>query len=73
VFFFVWQAHIQIVSHSETNKNKADEIGRIYDTWIGQIGKQHKEERLLVWYEQICHFIEHEMNNEAYSTVIRYN
>jgi hypothetical protein len=43
VFFFVWQAHIQIVSHSETNKNKADEIGRIYDTWIGQIGKQHKE------------------------------
>ncbi|VYS48957.1 unnamed protein product [Arabidopsis thaliana] len=65
-----YEAHIQIVSHSETNKNKADEIGRIYDTWIGQIGKQHKEERLLVWYEQICHFIEHEMSSEAYSTVI---
>ncbi|KAG7595075.1 TATA box-binding protein-associated factor RNA polymerase I subunit A-like [Arabidopsis thaliana x Arabidopsis arenosa] len=65
-----YEAHIQIVSHLETKKNKADEIGRIYDTWIGQIGKQHKEERLLVWFEQICHFIDHEMNSEAYSAAI---
>ncbi|XP_010462196.1 PREDICTED: uncharacterized protein LOC104758664 isoform X1 [Camelina sativa] len=65
-----YEAHIQIVNHSETKKNKADEIGRIYDTWIGQIGKQHKEERLLVWYEQICHFIEHDMNTDANSAAI---
>lgn len=42
-FFFFGQAQIQIVSHLETKKNKADEIGKIYDTWIGKIGKQHKE------------------------------
>ncbi|KAL1195776.1 hypothetical protein V5N11_002554 [Cardamine amara subsp. amara] len=65
-----YEAQIQIVSHLETKKNKADEIGKIYDTWIGKIGKKHKEERLLVWYEQICHFIEHEMNDEASSAVI---
>lgn len=43
IVHFLLQAQIQIVSHSETKKNKVDEIGRIYDTWIGQIGKQHKE------------------------------
>ncbi|CAH2036552.1 unnamed protein product [Thlaspi arvense] len=85
-----YEAHIQIVSHLQPYKNKADEIGRIYDTWIGKIGKQHKEfsvieycskasrltilslpgnleqERLLVWFKQICHFIEHGMDREAY-------
>lgn len=39
----VLQAQIQIVSHLQPNRNKADEIGKIYDTWIGKIGKQHKE------------------------------
>ncbi|VVB00352.1 unnamed protein product [Arabis nemorensis] len=65
-----YEAQIQIVSHLQPNRNKADEIGKIYDTWIGKIGKQHKEERLLVWFEQICHFIEHGMNGDAYSAVI---
>lgn len=37
------QAHIQIVSHLQPKKTKAEEIGNIYDTWIGKIGKQHKE------------------------------
>ncbi|KFK35738.1 hypothetical protein AALP_AA4G030100 [Arabis alpina] len=65
-----YQAQIQIVSHLKPDKRKAEEIGNIYDTWIGKIGKQHKEERLLVWFEQICHFIEHGMNGDAYSAVI---
>ncbi|KFK32448.1 hypothetical protein AALP_AA6G243300 [Arabis alpina] len=65
-----YEAQIQILSHLQPNKNKAKEIGNIYDTWIGKIGRQHKEERLLVWFEQICHFIECGMNNDAYSAVI---
>uniref|UniRef100_A0A1J3F8A0 Uncharacterized protein n=1 Tax=Noccaea caerulescens TaxID=107243 RepID=A0A1J3F8A0_NOCCA len=60
-----YEAQIQIVRHLQPNKNNAEEIGKVYDTWIGKIGKQHKEERLLVWFEQICHFIEHGMDGEA--------
>ncbi|ESQ47381.1 hypothetical protein EUTSA_v10028227mg [Eutrema salsugineum] len=65
-----YEAQIQILSHLQPFKNNADEIGKIYDTWIGKIGKQHKEERLLVWFEQICHFIEHGMDDVAKSAVI---
>ncbi|CDY55840.1 BnaCnng29290D [Brassica napus] len=60
-----YEAQIQIVSHLQPDKNNVEEIERIYDTWIGKIGKQHKEERLLVWFEQICHLLEHGMEKEA--------
>lgn len=44
LFFFCFlQAQIQIVSHLQPDKNNVEEIERIYDTWIGKIGKQHKE------------------------------
>ncbi|KAF8052380.1 hypothetical protein N665_1564s0002 [Sinapis alba] len=65
-----YEAQIQILSHLHPNKNKAEEIGRIYDTWIGKIGKHHKEERLLVWFEQICHFMEHGKEKEAEAAAI---
>ncbi|KAJ0258055.1 hypothetical protein HA466_0069160 [Hirschfeldia incana] len=60
-----YEAEIQILRHSQPEKNNAEEITRIYDTWVGKIGKRHKEERLLVWFEQICHLLEHEMEKEA--------
>lgn len=60
-----YEAQIQILSHLQPDKNNVEEITRIYDTWIGKIGKQHKEERLLVWFEQICHLLEHGMEKEA--------
>ncbi|KAL0722655.1 hypothetical protein Bca4012_037254 [Brassica carinata] len=60
-----YEAQIQILSHLQPDKNNVEEIERIYDTWIGKIGKQHKEERLLVWFEQICHLLEHGMDKEA--------
>ncbi|CAN6933019.1 unnamed protein product [Brassica oleracea] len=60
-----YEAQIQIVSHLQPDKDNVEEIERIYDTWIGKIGKQHKEERLLVWFEQICHLLEHGMEKEA--------
>ncbi|CAA7013820.1 unnamed protein product [Microthlaspi erraticum] len=62
-----YEAQIKIVRYLKPSKNYAVEIGKVYDTWIGKIGKQHKEERLLVWFEQICHFIDHGMDDEAQS------
>ncbi|CAH8355246.1 unnamed protein product [Eruca vesicaria subsp. sativa] len=60
-----YEAQIQILSHLQPDKNNVEEIARIYDTWIGKIGKQYKEERLMVWFEQICHLLEHGMEKEA--------
>ncbi|CAN8288134.1 unnamed protein product [Cochlearia groenlandica] len=65
-----YEAQIKLVNHLEHSKNKAKEIGQIYDTWIGRIGKKHKEEKLVVWFDQICHFIEHGMKGEAHSAAI---
>ena len=55
MFFFVLQAQIQIVSHLQPDKDNVEEIERIYDTWIGKIGKQHKEVPLLDLFSLILH------------------
>ncbi|XP_010519247.1 PREDICTED: uncharacterized protein LOC104798752 isoform X2 [Tarenaya hassleriana] len=63
-------ALIRIQSRLTTDGLSSAKIGKIYDTWIGKIGKEHKEERLSVCIEQILHFLKHGNDDDAYQAAV---